>query len=117
VTGRARVPFLAAVDSAAVDEALARSYRSRATLERLLAPEVMHALDEYVREVATEITDRLRDELGFAGGKPWLTPAEAGRLLDCSPHAIRMRCSRGRLEHRYQGRRLYVSARAIQELG
>jgi hypothetical protein len=104
------------VDGAAVDEALARSYRSRATLERLLAPEVMGALDTYVRDIATELVQQLRDEIDYAGGKPWLTPVEAGRLLDCTPHAIRMRCKRGRLEHRYQGRRLYVSARAIQEL-
>jgi hypothetical protein len=90
--------------------------RSRATLERLLAPEVMHALDDYVRDIAAELVDDLRGEFERARGKPWLTAAEAGRLLDCSPHAIRMRCKRGRLEHRYQGRRLYVSARAIQEL-
>jgi hypothetical protein len=115
VNGR-RVPFLAAVDGAAVDQVHARRQRSRATLERLLAPEVLQALDDYVREVATEIADELRDEIAFAGGKAWLTPLEAGRLLDCSPRAIRMRCHRGRLEHRYQGRRLYVNARSVQEL-
>jgi hypothetical protein len=89
---------------------------ARATLERHFAPEVLHALDQYIIELATAIVDERQDRLKFANGKPWLTIVEAGKLLDCSPHAVRMRCKRGRLEHRYQGRRLYVSARAIQEL-
>lgn len=115
MSDRARVPFLAAVNGEAVDEVLPRRH-ARATLERLLAPEVLQALDEYVRDLAGDLVDQLREEVAFAGGKAWLTPTEAGRLLDCSPHAIRMRCRRGRLEHRYQGRRLYVSAKSVQEL-
>jgi hypothetical protein len=114
---RTGVPFLAAVNGEALDEAVARGRDPRATLERLLAPEVLQALDLYVRQVAAEIAETHRHEVRFADGKPWLTAVEAGRLLDCSPHAVRMRCRRGRLEHRYQGRRLYVSARSIQELG
>jgi hypothetical protein len=96
-------------------EALARQ-RHRATLERTFSPELLRAFEEYVDERIADAVEQLRDELGFAGGKPWLTPAEAGKLLDCSAQAIRMRCKRGRLEHRHQGTRLYVSARSIQEL-
>jgi helix-turn-helix protein len=86
----------------------------RVTLERTFAPEVVYALDLYVREIAIEIAETHRNQ--FADGKPWLTVREAARALDCSPEAVRARCRRGRLEHRYQGRRVYVSARSIQEL-
>jgi hypothetical protein len=115
VTNR-RVAFLAAVDGQAVDEVFTRQ-RNRASLERVFSPELMHAFEEYVDERVAKAVQDLRDELEFAGGKPWLTTAEAGRLLGCSAHAIRMRCKRKRLEHKHQGRRLYVSARSVQELG
>lgn len=49
--------------------------------------------------------------------RKWLTVSEAAELLGCSTDAIRMRCSRGRLEHRRQGRRLYVSAASVDQLG
>jgi DNA-binding Lrp family transcriptional regulator len=47
----------------------------------------------------------------------WLTLAQAGRRLGCSPDAVRMRVKRGRLEGRRQGRRLYVSAESVERLG
>jgi excisionase family DNA binding protein len=47
----------------------------------------------------------------------WLTLKEAAELLGCSPDAVRMRVHRGRLDHRRQGRRLYVSAVSIERLG
>lgn len=50
-------------------------------------------------------------------GRKWLTVAEAAERLACTPDAVRMRCSRGRLEHRRQGRRLYVAASSVDQLG
>jgi hypothetical protein len=89
----------------------------RATLERLLAPEVLCALDAYVREIAEDIADRRLANAKFAGGKPWLTIPEAADALGCSQVAIRSRVRRGRLAGRYQGRRVYVSAQSILDLG
>jgi excisionase family DNA binding protein len=67
----------------------------------------------------------LRELLGVEGivrpdgpeSRRWLTVPEAAERLGCSADAVRMRCSRGRLEHRRQGRRLYVSAASVDELG
>jgi hypothetical protein len=66
---------------------------------------------EVVREEVAGIVEELRGER-----KLWLTLVEAGERLGCSPDAARMRAHRRRLEHRYQGRRLYVSAEAIDRL-
>src|SRR5262245_41268424 len=88
----------------------------RATLERLLAPEVLYALDAYVRELAEEIAAQYRARVEFAGGKPWLTVAEAADALGCSEVAVRARVRRGRLQGRYQGRRLYVATQSILDL-
>ena len=89
----------------------------RATLERLLAPEVLHALDAYVRELAEEIAAKHQTNAEFAGGKPWLTVAEAAEALGCTEVAVRSRVRRGRLRARYQGRRLYVATASIIDLG
>lgn len=82
----------------------------RTTLEQLLAPEVVRALDLYVRELAEEVADQ-------RAIKPWLTVREAADALDCSPDAVRARVRRGRLRGRYQGRRLYIDSRSILDLG
>jgi excisionase family DNA binding protein len=86
------------------------------------------ALDrELARALVAAIRDdpELRDELRgllvdtTAEGTPapkWLTVAQAAERLACTPDAVRMRCSRGRLEHRRQGRRLYVSAESVDRL-
>lgn len=47
----------------------------------------------------------------------WLTLKEAAERLGCTPDAVRMRVNRGRLEHRRNGRRLYVSAASVEQLG
>lgn len=68
--------------------------------------------------------DRLAERVAAAivthrqvtAGPEWLPLAEAARQLGCSPAAVRMRVSRGRLEARRHGRRLYVSRRSLQEL-
>jgi excisionase family DNA binding protein len=78
-----------------------------ADLREALRPLVTELVHE---EVAQQIDERLRDR------KAWLTLAEAAERLGCSPDAVRMRARRGRLEHRYQGRRLYVSADAVDQL-
>jgi hypothetical protein len=110
------VPFLSVVNGDALDEQVC-ARDPRATLERLLAPEVLRALDAYMYAIATEIAEAHRHQVQFANGKPWLTVPEAAQLLSCSAEAVRARCRRGRLEHRYQGRRVYVSARSIEQLG
>lgn len=72
-------------------------------------------------DLAVELADlRARLELverrDSTVGRRWLTVAEAGELLGCSPDAIRMRVKRGRLKHDRQGRRLYISADAVEQL-
>jgi excisionase family DNA binding protein len=49
--------------------------------------------------------------------RAWLTLREAAEQLGCTPDAVRMRIKRGRLEHRRQGRRIYVSAASVDRLG
>jgi excisionase family DNA binding protein len=74
--------------------------------------------DDVLEELARRAAELVRDELGeqLRERKPWLTLAEAGERLGCSPDAVRMRARRGRLEHRYQGRRMYVSAEAVDRV-
>jgi excisionase family DNA binding protein len=87
------------------------------------------ALDrELARALVAAIRDDpdLRDELRgllvdttaepTPASRKWLTVAEAAERLACTPDAVRMRCSRGRLDHRRQGRRLYVSADSVDRL-
>lgn len=89
----------------------------------------MTALDrELARALVAAIRDDpdLRDELRgllvdttaepTPASRKWLTVAEAAERLACTPDAVRMRCSRGRLDHRRQGRRLYVSADSVDRL-
>lgn len=72
------------------------------------------ALVEVIRAlVIEELEVRLPTQ---ADPKPWLTPIEAGERLGCTPEAIRRRANRGRLETRYQGRRMYVSAESVDRL-
>ena len=94
----------------------ARVSDPRAVLERLLAPEVLQALDAYVRELAKEAAGRRADVVPFAD-KPWLTVAEAAQALGCSERAVRARARAGRLHGRFQGRRLYIEAQSILDLG
>ncbi len=49
--------------------------------------------------------------------RTWLTLAEAAERLGCTPDAVRMRINRGRLDNRRHGRRLYVSAASVDQLG
>lgn len=86
----------------------------RERLAALLAPDLVDALDELVAErVAAELA-----RLGAARdhGPRWLTVEQAAERLCCSPAAVRMRASRGRLTTRHHGRRVYVSAASIDEL-
>jgi excisionase family DNA binding protein len=85
------------------------------SLDRELARALVAAL-------RAELRDELRGLLVDTTAQPtpasrkWLTVAEAAERLACTPDAVRMRCSRGRLEHRRQGRRLYVSAESVDRL-
>jgi excisionase family DNA binding protein len=78
--------------------------------------EFEHGFRELLRPL---VADAVRDEVDHAIAdrlhppKRWLTLAEAAERLGCSPDAVRMRVRRGRLEHRYQGRRVYVSADSV----
>jgi excisionase family DNA binding protein len=82
-----------------VDE-LARQLATHPDFEALVQARVQQALAQH------ETRDRV-----------WLTLKEAAERLGCSPDAVRMRVNRGRLDHRRQGRRLYVSAVSVERLG
>jgi excisionase family DNA binding protein len=87
----------------------------------MTAPWADGLLDELAIELAThprfEALVQARVEQTLAErerqGRVWLTLTEAAERLGCTPDAVRMRINRGRLEHRRQGRRLYVSAASI----
>lgn len=77
----------------------------------------------FVSQLALEL-DELRQRVamlersaaGSSAARKWLTLDEAATQLACSRDAVRMRVNRGRLEYRRQGRRLYVSAAAVESL-
>jgi excisionase family DNA binding protein len=84
----------------------------RDCLGAVLAPAVLDAITAFVQET-------VRAELARApvgAERKWLTVQQAAELLSCSPDAIRMRAKRGRLEHRHQGRSLYIAAAAVDNL-
>lgn len=97
------------------DDTVNRAPTAVHRLEALLAPGVVHALQDLVDErVRAELGSNAARGAGLA--RRWLTIPEAALALGCSPDAIRMRVARGRLEHRRQGRRVYISAAAINDL-
>ena len=78
---------------------------------------LLEALRPLVAELVEYEVDRRLAELDrLEIGPRWLTLRQAAARLGCSPDAVRMRARRGRLEHHYQGRRLYVSADAVDRL-
>ena len=90
------------------------SLSPRDRLAAVLSLDLLDALDALVAErVAAELA-----HLDARDDRPrWLTLEQAAERLGCSPAAVRMRASRGRLETRRHGRRLYVSASSVAELG
>ena len=76
--------------------------------------ELLDAMDDVVRE---RVAEELSAVPARAAVPPWLSVKQAAERLDCSPDAVRMRAKRGRLESRYQGRRLYVSRASVDALG
>ena len=78
-------------------------------------------LEAIVANLAAAILDVIREELAARPANPteprWLTLEQAGERLGCSPDAVRMRVKRGRLEARRHGRRIYVSATSVDDLG
>jgi excisionase family DNA binding protein len=94
------------------DEGASRGMTARDRLAAVLAPPLLDALDELIAErVAAELDARPSE-----GAPQWLTLEQAAERLGCSSDAVRMRASRGRLEARRHGRRLYVAARSVAEL-
>jgi hypothetical protein len=86
----------------------------RERLAAVLAPDLLDAVEELVAErVAAEMASHAQRD----AGPRWLTLEHAGERLGCSPAAVRMRASRGRLQTRRHGRRVYVSAASVAELG
>jgi excisionase family DNA binding protein len=77
-----------------------------------LAPDVLDALEALVAE---QVTAELAARPDSSAAR-WLTLDQAAERLGCSRDAVRMRASRGRLETRRHGRRLYVSATSVAEL-
>lgn len=85
---------------------------ARDRLAAALSPDLVAAIEELVEE-------RVRAELEATrepNGRTWLTLDEAAERLNCSTDAVRMRCKRGRLKSKTQGRRRYVSAASLEEL-
>jgi len=76
----------------------------------------MHALVEVIEWVVDERVNALLTALNAQQAKKWLTPAEAAERLHCTPDAARRRAKRGRLEARYQGRSVYISAESVDGL-
>jgi hypothetical protein len=86
----------------------------RERLAAVLAPDLLDALDALVAErVAAELA---RLDVHRDSGPRWLTVEQAAQRLGCSPAAVRMRASRGRLTTRHQGRRVYVAAASVDDL-
>jgi excisionase family DNA binding protein len=83
--------------------------------EHVAGEALLEALRPLVAELVERELDRRLDEL-HANAPRWLTLDQAAERLGCSRDAVRMRVRRGRLEHRYQGRCLYVSADAVDRL-
>lgn len=82
-------------------------------LEAVLAPDLVRAIEDLIEErVREEIEARKPAE----PARKWLTTTEAAEQLGCSPDAVRMRAKRGRLQHRRQGRTLYIAAASIDDL-
>jgi excisionase family DNA binding protein len=82
----------------------------------MFSADVVAALEALIdRRVAAALA-----EMQTANGSRtahWLTLEQAAERLGCTSDAVRMRVKRGRLEHRRQGRRLYVSAEGVDRLG
>jgi excisionase family DNA binding protein len=92
-----------------------RTFTARDRLALVLAPELVDVLEELITErVAAALATIAPAESREAR---WLTVEQAAERLGCSPDAVRMRVRRGRLEHRRQGRRLYVAADSVDRLG
>jgi hypothetical protein len=84
----------------------------RKDLEAVLAPRAVDAIVRFVEEtVRAEVSSRTT-----MTDRRWLTLPEAAERLGCSPDAVRKRAKRGRLEHRHQGRTLYIAAASIDDL-
>jgi excisionase family DNA binding protein len=82
--------------------------------ELTVPEELVEAIAE---RAAAIVLERLQREVGDENGVRWLTLEQAAARLGCSPDAVRMRVKRKRLEGRRQGRRLYVSAASVDDLG
>lgn len=84
-------------------------------------PDLVESFAAALRPLVAELVEAaLSERLAELGTAParrrWLTLADAGERLGCSPDAVRKRAKRGRLDYRYQGRRMYVSADSVDEL-
>jgi excisionase family DNA binding protein len=77
---------------------------------------MLEALRPLVAELVEQELERRLAAAMPSPARKWLTVAAAAELLACSPDAVRMRVKRGRLEHRRQGRRLYVAADSVDRL-
>jgi hypothetical protein len=84
----------------------------RERLAAAWAPELLDALDQLV----TERVDAELTRLAVGNGPRWLTLEQAAARLGCTPAAVRMRASRGRLVTRRHGRRVYVAAESVDKL-
>jgi len=85
----------------------------RARLQQALAPNVVDDWEQFTRLVIQDEIDNDRARNGHTA-KLWYTTKEAAERLGCTDKAIRERNRRGRYgEPRRDGRRLYLSAKAV----
>jgi excisionase family DNA binding protein len=80
---------------------------------------LIEALRPLVAEITGPLEERIAElerQLDAGGPRRWLTLEEAGQRLGCSPAAVRMRVTRGRLVVRRHGRRVYVSRESVDRL-
>jgi hypothetical protein len=77
----------------------------RDLLERLLSPDVLEAIDEYVREIVDE---QLREERARQPRREWLPVEEGAPEYGCTEAALRARARRGSVDSIKRGGRVYV---------
>jgi hypothetical protein len=105
-------------DQQRVGPASTYAMTGRTGTELIAAEALVEALRPLVAAiVAEELKLRFDERMLHESSPRWLTLEQAAARLGCSPDAARMRARRGRLEYRYQGRRMYVSADSVDRLG
>lgn len=86
---------------------------ARRSLEELLAPAVVDAIEELVAEI---VAGALREHGVRERRRKFVTVGEAARELGLSERAVRAQVHRGRLEARWLGTRILVDLDSIEDV-